>query len=173
MWLSWVSSNSNFFPHASHSNTCRLVPSSLISFTGVTFRDKSMPGSLIFSQWGSSEPLWLFPLCILRPLSDLKAFPQISHLNVSSPFCGRSAARSCRSTSTSKDTGAGFCFLCRNASFRLAFLLSVDGLDFFLVLMSWCLVWLILLLINADADWCFCRLMLMLWPLAVTPGVTQ
>ena len=31
-------------------------------------------------------------------------------------------------------TGAGFCFLCRNASFRLAFLLSVDGLDFFLVL---------------------------------------
>ena len=30
-------------------------------------------------------------------------------------------------------TGAGFCFLCRNASFRLAFLLSVDGLDFFLV----------------------------------------
>ena len=31
-------------------------------------------------------------------------------------------------------TGVGFCFFCKNAALRLAFLLSVDGLDLFLVL---------------------------------------
>ena len=46
--------------------------------------------------------------------------------------CGSSTARV--STSTSEVAGVGFCFLCRNAALRLAFLLSVDGLDFFLVL---------------------------------------
>ena len=33
------------------------------------------------------------------------------------------------------DTGAGFCFLLRNSSLRLTFLLMVDGLGFFLL--SW------------------------------------
>ena len=42
---------------------------------------------LIISIWGSSRLVWLFLLCILRPLSDLKAFPQMWHLKVSSPCC--------------------------------------------------------------------------------------
>ena len=46
--------------------------------------------------------------------------------------CGSSTAGV--STSTSEVAGVGFCFLCRNAALRLAFLLSVDGLDLFLVL---------------------------------------
>ena len=132
MWLSRVSSESKFCPHATHLNTCRSDTSSLISFTGETFRDNSMPGPLVFSSWGRSEVLWLFPLCIFRPLSDLKAFPQISQLNVFTPCCGSSAAG--WSTSTSENAVEGFCFLCKNAALRLAFLLSVDGLDFFLVL---------------------------------------
>ena len=33
-----------------------------------------------------------------------------------------------------EDTGAGFCFFIRNSSLRLAFLLMVDGLGFFLAL---------------------------------------
>ena len=158
MWLSWVSSNSNFFPHASHSNTCRLVPSSLISF-----RDKSTPGSLIFSRWGSSEPLWLFPLCILRPLSGLKAFPHISHLNVSSPFC-------CTPQVQGFASFAGMLpFAWHSFWVWMGWISSWSWcLD---VLSDWYFCWL--MLIDADADWCFCRLMLMLWPLAVTPGVTQ
>ena len=46
--------------------------------------------------------------------------------------CGSYTARV--STTTSEVAGVGFCFLCRNAALRLAFLLSVDGLDLFLVL---------------------------------------
>ena len=37
---------------------------------------------------------------------------------------------------TSEDTGAGFCVLFRKASLRLAFLLSVDGLDFFFLVLA-------------------------------------
>ena len=56
---------------------------------------------LIISIWGSSRLVWLFLLCILRPLSDLKAFPQMWHLKVSSPCCG---SPSSGSTQLSGDT---------------------------------------------------------------------
>ena len=75
--------------------------------------------------------MWLFPLCILRPLSDLKVFPQMSHLKASSPCCGSPTPGS---TPPSGDTGTGFCLFFKKASLRLAFLLRVDGLGFFLVL---------------------------------------
>ena len=55
----------------------------------------------------------------------------MSHLNVSSPCFGSLTSGS---TSLSGATGAGFCFFFKKASFRLAFLLSVDGLGFFLIL---------------------------------------
>ena len=131
MWVKRLCCVSNFSPHTSQYNTCRLGSSSLTSFRGDTCLDFTMSGLLMISSWGSSWLLWVFLLCIFTPMSDLKLFPQMAHLNMSSPCFGNPTSGS---TSLSRGTGAGFSFFFKKASFRLAFLLSIDGLGFFLIL---------------------------------------
>ena len=64
-------------------------------------------------------------------VKDVKAFPQMSHLKASPPCCGSPTSDS---EPPLGDTVAWFCLFFKKASLRLAFLLRVDGLAFFLAL---------------------------------------
>ena len=75
-------------------------------------------------------------MCIFTPASDLKPFPQMLHLEVSSPCFGSPTVppQAQHLLQWTQDQVQGFASFFRKASLRLAFLLRVDGLAFFLVL---------------------------------------
>ena len=86
-----------------------------------------MTESLKVSGFSPSELLWLFPLWIFRPFSELKIFSHWSHFIELENSTGGSFSFSEDALSDSKAVA----FLFRNSSLLRLFLRLADGLSFF------------------------------------------